>query len=371
MDALEQWLDILYDGDEIEMENTITLTRSKLVELFDHYKTLVVGIDRTTPVETMSPAASATRGGAMSLLKVRRMSYNNSSVRGLETELTRYLNQPIVEYDEEDESFDQLVRRPLCARKGVKRRDPEATGFSISAKRASAQISNKEDRMDQQGHGQPQGAGAAQFHYGQYDPNHVNGTPSRGPAVASVGDSQSPSQLAQHQLAYQHIYQQQQQQLQQQLQSFWANQYQEIEKVTDFKNHSLPLARIKKIMKADEGLPREDLKDEALASIPRAVGGPADAYPYYYMPAQHSPQAGTPGMIIGKPVVDPALFLVTEAYILSGEVKEEENFCSQSAPKMRADKKEDCGISYHPSTQLVFLFPSLGLISVTTIVKYN
>ncbi|KAE9448156.1 hypothetical protein C3L33_19945, partial [Rhododendron williamsianum] len=152
--------------------------------------------------------------------------------------------------------------------------------------------------MDQQGHGQPHGAGAAQFHYGQYDPN-----------------------------------QQQQQQLQQQLQSFWANQYQEIEKVTDFKNHSLPLARIKKIMKADEDVrmisaeapivfaracemfileltlrswnhteenkrrtlqkndiaaaitrtdifdflvdivPREDLKDEALASIPRAVGG--------------------------------------------------------------------------------------------------
>ncbi|MQL41661.1 hypothetical protein EI012_27535, partial [Escherichia coli] len=55
-----------------------------------------------------------------------------------------------------------------------------------------------------------------------------------------------------HQLAYQHIHQQQQQQLQQQLQAFWANQYQEIEKVTDFKNHSLPLARIKKIMKADE-----------------------------------------------------------------------------------------------------------------------
>lgn len=109
MDALEQWLDTLYDGDEIEIENTINLTRSKLVELFDHYKTLVVGVDRTTPMETMSPAASATRGGAMSLLKVRRMSYNTSSASGIESELTRYLNQPIVEYDEEDESFDQLV----------------------------------------------------------------------------------------------------------------------------------------------------------------------------------------------------------------------------------------------------------------------
>ncbi|KAG0449043.1 hypothetical protein HPP92_027526 [Vanilla planifolia] len=49
--------------------------------------------------------------------------------------------------------------------------------------------------------------------------------------------------------AYPHLYQQQQQQ---QLQMFWADQYREIEQTTDFKNHSLPLARIKKIMKADE-----------------------------------------------------------------------------------------------------------------------
>ncbi|XP_052194412.1 nuclear transcription factor Y subunit C-9-like isoform X2 [Diospyros lotus] len=236
------------------------------------------------------------------------------------------------------------------------------------------------DRMDQQGHGQPQGGGvvgsAAQLHYGtsQYEPNQVTVNPSRGPVVTSVGTTQSPTQqvgshLGQHQLAYQHIHQQQQ--LQQQLQNFWASQYQEIEKVTDFKNHSLPLARIKKIMKADEDVrmisaeapivfaracemfileltlrswnhteenkrrtlqkndiaaaitrtdifdflvdivPREDLKDEALASIPRGtvpVGGPTDAYPYYYMPPQHSPQAGAPGMIMGKPMMDPALY---------------------------------------------------------------
>ncbi|THU72508.1 hypothetical protein C4D60_Mb04t12880 [Musa balbisiana] len=49
--------------------------------------------------------------------------------------------------------------------------------------------------------------------------------------------------------AYQNLYQQQQQQ---QLQMFWADQYREIEQTTDFRNHSLPLARIKKIMKADE-----------------------------------------------------------------------------------------------------------------------
>ncbi|PSS33872.1 Nuclear transcription factor Y subunit C-9 like [Actinidia chinensis var. chinensis] len=184
----------------------------------------------------------------------------------------------------------------------------------------------------------------------------------------TTGPSASPVQLAQHQLAYQHVHQQQQQQLQQQLQSFWANQFQEIEQTTDFKNHSLPLARIKKIMKADEDVrmisaeapvvfaracemfileltlrswnhteenkrrtlqkndiaaaitrtdifdflvdivPREDLKDEVLASIPRAlpVGGPTEGLPYYYMP-QHGAQVGAPGMFMGKPV-DQALY---------------------------------------------------------------
>ncbi|KAI4326762.1 hypothetical protein MLD38_032042 [Melastoma candidum] len=41
-------------------------------------------------------------------------------------------------------------------------------------------------------------------------------------------------------------------QQQQQLQMFWSYQCQEIEQVDDFKNHQLPLTRIKKIMKADE-----------------------------------------------------------------------------------------------------------------------
>lgn len=235
--------------------------------------------------------------------------------------------------------------------------------------------------MDHQGHNQPQSVmmvgGGAQMAYGTnpYQSNQMGGNPTPG-SVASVGAIQSTSQpaggqLAQHQLAYQHIHQQQQQQLQQQLQSFWANQYQEIERVTDFKNHSLPLARIKKIMKADEDVrmisaeapvifaracemfileltlrswnhteenkrrtlqkndiaaaitrtdifdflvdivPREDLKDEVVASIPRGtvpVGGPADALPYCYMPPQHAPQVGTAGMIMGKPVMDPAMY---------------------------------------------------------------
>ncbi|ONK74832.1 uncharacterized protein A4U43_C03F10590 [Asparagus officinalis] len=149
---------------------------------------------------------------------------------------------------------------------------------------------------------------------------------------------------------------QQQQQQNQQLQAFWAERILEIEQTTDFRNHSLPLARIKKIMKADEDVrmisaeapvvfakaceifileltlrswinteenkrrtlqkndiaaaitrtdifdflvdivPRDELKEEGLG-IPRAalpmVGGAADSIPYYYA-QQH------PGMFMGK-----------------------------------------------------------------------
>ncbi|KAJ7980107.1 Nuclear transcription factor Y subunit C [Quillaja saponaria] len=229
--------------------------------------------------------------------------------------------------------------------------------------------------MDQQGHGHPSESGltgsTGQVSYGMnpYQPNQMM-APSLSPAQ-TAGLSGS-SQLGQHQLAYQHIHQQQQQQLQQQLQNFWANQYQEIEQTSDFKNHSLPLARIKKIMKADEDVrmisaeapvifaracemfileltlrswnnteenkrrtlqkndiaeaikrtdifdflvdivPREDLKDEVLTSLPRGegvpVGGQADGVPYYYMPPQHVPQISPPGMIMGKPVPDQALY---------------------------------------------------------------
>ncbi|PKU81573.1 nuclear transcription factor Y subunit C-4-like isoform X1 [Dendrobium catenatum] len=42
------------------------------------------------------------------------------------------------------------------------------------------------------------------------------------------------------------------QQQHQQLHMFWTYQRQEMEQAGDFKNHQLPLARIKKIMKADE-----------------------------------------------------------------------------------------------------------------------
>ncbi|KAI8027984.1 T-complex protein 1 subunit gamma [Camellia lanceoleosa] len=62
-------------------------------------------------------------------------------------------------------------------------------------------------------------------------------------------------------------------------------------------------------------VPREDLKDEALASIPRGtvpVGGPTDAYPYYYMPAQHSPQGSSTTTITLR-------FLVTETLTIPGK----------------------------------------------------
>ncbi|KAJ4825759.1 hypothetical protein Tsubulata_029388 [Turnera subulata] len=231
--------------------------------------------------------------------------------------------------------------------------------------------------MDPQGHGKPPAVGVvgstAPVPYGitSYQPNHMMGqvTGSIQSPTQPAGINTTSGQLAQHQLAYQHIHQQQQQQLQQQLQTFWANQYQEIEQTTDFKNHSLPLARIKKIMKADEDVrmisaeapvifaracemfileltlrswnhteenkrrtlqkndiaaaitrtdifdflvdivPREDVKDDLLP-VPRGsltVGGPAEGA-YYYMPPQLAPQMTAPGMSVGKPVADQALY---------------------------------------------------------------
>ncbi|RLN12867.1 nuclear transcription factor Y subunit C-2 [Panicum miliaceum] len=50
----------------------------------------------------------------------------------------------------------------------------------------------------------------------------------------------------------QQFHQQLQQQQQQQLREFWNTQIDDIEQTTDFKNHTLPLERIKRIMKADE-----------------------------------------------------------------------------------------------------------------------
>ncbi|XP_027064707.1 nuclear transcription factor Y subunit C-1-like [Coffea arabica] len=67
-------------------------------------------------------------------------------------------------------------------------------------------------------------------------------------AAAAAAAAQTSAAAYPGQPPYHHLLQQQQQQLQ----MFWNYQRQEIEQVNDFKNHQLPLARIKKIMKADE-----------------------------------------------------------------------------------------------------------------------
>ncbi|XP_028111408.1 nuclear transcription factor Y subunit C-1-like isoform X2 [Camellia sinensis] len=69
------------------------------------------------------------------------------------------------------------------------------------------------------------------------------------PPPTAAQSSSYPPQPPYH---HHHLHLLLQQQQQQQLQMFWTYQRQEIEQVNDFKNHQLPLARIKKIMKADE-----------------------------------------------------------------------------------------------------------------------
>ncbi|XP_015882147.2 nuclear transcription factor Y subunit C-1 [Ziziphus jujuba] len=170
-----------------------------------------------------------------------------------------------------------------------------------------------------------------------------------------------PSQttpVAAPQPPFHHLLQQQQQQLQ----MFWSYQRHEIEQVNDFKNHQLPLARIKKIMKADEDVrmisaeapilfakacelfileltirswlhaeenkrrtlqkndiaaaitrtdifdflvdivPRDEIKDEA--GLGGIVGATASGVPFYY-PPMGQPAGGPGGMMIGRPAVDP------------------------------------------------------------------
>ncbi|KQJ93544.1 nuclear transcription factor Y subunit C-4 [Brachypodium distachyon] len=193
-------------------------------------------------------------------------------------------------------------------------------------------------------------------------PGMVPGAPAIIPpgAQSTVPFPTNPAQLsAQHQLVYQQaqqFHEQLQQQQQQQLRDFWASQMVEIEQAADFKNHTLPLARIKKIMKADEDvrmisaeapvvfakacevfileltlrswmhteenkrrtlqkndiaaaitrtdiydflvdiIPRDDMKEEGLGlqrvGLPPPPGAPAEAYPYYYVPAQQVPGVG-------------------------------------------------------------------------------
>ncbi|KAJ6824132.1 nuclear transcription factor Y subunit C-4-like [Iris pallida] len=159
--------------------------------------------------------------------------------------------------------------------------------------------------------------------------------------------------------SFHHLLQQQHEQLQ----MFWNYQRQEIEHANDFKNHQLPLARIKKIMKADEDVrmisaeapilfakacelfileltirswlhaeenkrrtlqrndiaaaitrtdifdflvdivPREEIKEEAsgIGLMPGAAAAAAGV-PYYYPPAGQ-------GLMMGQPAMDPGVYM--------------------------------------------------------------
>ncbi|KAI4370260.1 hypothetical protein MLD38_018627 [Melastoma candidum] len=189
--------------------------------------------------------------------------------------------------------------------------------------------------------------------------------PGTQPVVGAVHTVQpTGAQFAQYQLCQQY----QQQQQQQQLQEFWAKQREECLRVTDFRNHSVPLARIKRIMKADEDvkmvaaeapvlfakacemfileltkrawnhveescrrtlqksdifaaitrtdlfdfltdlIPREDLNGLAVIGTPRElipVGEPLTAVPPTFFPSQHMPPVGAPGMHVAAPGMGP------------------------------------------------------------------
>ena len=87
----------------------------------------------------------------------------------------------------------------------------------------------------------------------QYHPYHHQMHHHIPPPHVQQQQQQQQQQAPQNQMQHQTPQQQQlQQQQQQQLRLFWQQQMTEVETATDFKNHQLPLARIKKIMKTDE-----------------------------------------------------------------------------------------------------------------------
>ncbi|CAM0909287.1 unnamed protein product [Alopecurus aequalis] len=94
-------------------------------------------------------------------------------------------------------------------------------------------------------------AGGSQVYPASPYPHTATVAPGVTPACSQPAN---PAQVsAQNQLLYEQSQQEQlQQQHQRQLQQFWAERLSEMEQATDFKNHTLPLARIRKIMKADE-----------------------------------------------------------------------------------------------------------------------
>mmetsp|Transcript_22313 Transcript_22313/g.26842 ORF Transcript_22313/g.26842 Transcript_22313/m.26842 type:complete len:304 (+) Transcript_22313:196-1107(+) len=85
---------------------------------------------------------------------------------------------------------------------------------------------------------------------------HAQAQQAAQPQQVQQFQAQAPAPFPHMQQAPQMHYQQHQtqhvQQQRHQLQSFWNDQMREVQGINDFKNHQLPLARIKKIMKSDE-----------------------------------------------------------------------------------------------------------------------
>ena len=115
----------------------------------------------------------------------------------------------------------------------------------------------------QQGQGQGQGQGAPTNQPSPLMYQQAYGIPGAGGMQPHPGLDPTAQQAHQQQFMRQQLQQQQlaayhmqthhlAQQHQQQLRMFWQQQMNEIENGSDFKNHQLPLARIKKIMKSDE-----------------------------------------------------------------------------------------------------------------------
>ena len=229
--------------------------------------------------------------------------------------------------------------------------------------------------MDQQGQGQSQGSG--QLPYLQNEEEQMIGNPSQGSALTSSPASLPMAQTTGAQLSgqlfsYQQVQERREKDLRQMLRNFWAYQNQDIKKLTDFKYHSLPLARIKKIMKADKDvkmisaeapivfakacemfileltlrswhnaeenkrrtlrksdvtaaiartdifdflvdvIPKKEMKGEPLFSMPQNLvptAAVANPQTYYLMPPQHSAHLGIPtGLNMNMPLADPNLF---------------------------------------------------------------
>lgn len=93
------------------------------------------------------------------------------------------------------------------------------------------------------------GANATLFHTPQILPTIPHGMFQQPPTSSNAHASALSLSAHHNQLGYHH---QKQKQQQQEVEICWANQLQGIEEAVEFRNHSFPLARIKKIMKSDE-----------------------------------------------------------------------------------------------------------------------